>query len=196
MATVKKVKLSDIEPDLLNANRHTERGNVMLRQSMEQFGFAEAGTLDKNNRIIGGNHRTEVAADVLATDDVIIIEVDGTKPVYLKRSDLDLDTGEGRRLSLLLNKVAQESIDWDPEILWAAIESGVTVNDIFREDEIKKILKDFEDVELDDLFRVNDGGEENGALKLLVTVEEKNGQQFMDLLDTWKRKGVTWQRRD
>jgi modification methylase len=140
MATVKKVKLSDIEPDLLNANRHTERGNVMLRQSMEQFGFAEAGTLDKNNRIIGGNHRTEVSADVLAADEAIIIEVDGHQPVFIKRNDLDLSTDEGRQLSYYLNRSAQVSIDFDPERILADIEAGVELGDLFREDELKEIL--------------------------------------------------------
>jgi hypothetical protein len=142
MATVKKVKLSDIEPDLLNANRHTERGNVMLRQSMEQFGFAEAGTLDKHNRIIGGNHRTEVSADVLAADEAIIIEVDGHQPVFIKRNDLDLSTDEGRQLSYYLNRSAQVSIDFDPERILADIEAGVELGDLFREDEIDNILAD------------------------------------------------------
>jgi DNA modification methylase len=142
--TVKIAKLSEIEPDLLNANRHTERGNAMLRQSMEQFGFAEAGTLDRHNRIIGGNHRTEIAADVLDAEDVIIIETDGKQPIYIKRNDLDLSTEEGRRLSYMLNRSAQVSIDFDPERIWADIESGVELGDMFREDELKEILGELE----------------------------------------------------
>lgn len=49
------VRLSDITPDDRNANAHTERGEYMLRRSMERFGFLEPGVLDANNRIIGGN---------------------------------------------------------------------------------------------------------------------------------------------
>lgn len=55
------VKLSQIRQDELNANAHTERGTYMLRKSMERFGFLEPGVLDANNRIIGGNNRTETA---------------------------------------------------------------------------------------------------------------------------------------
>jgi len=138
--SIKVVKLSEIEPDLLNANRHTERGNVLLRNSMEQFGFAEAGTLDKNNRIIGGNHRTEVSADVLAAEEAIIIEVDGQQPVFIKRADIDLETEAGRRLSYYLNRSAQVSIDFDPERILADLETGIQLDDLFREDELKEIL--------------------------------------------------------
>jgi hypothetical protein len=145
--SVKVVKLSEIEPDLLNANRHTERGNVILRQSMEQFGFAEAGTLDKHNRIIGGNHRTEVSADILAADEAIVIETDGKKPVFIKRNDLDLSTEEGRQLSYILNRSAQVSIDWDPERILADLESGVNLEGMFQEDELNEILGEVGNIE-------------------------------------------------
>ena len=65
------VKLSQIRQDELNANAHTERGTYMLRKSMERFGFLEPGVLDANNRIIGGNNRTETAADILDADEAI-----------------------------------------------------------------------------------------------------------------------------
>lgn len=147
MTTIKTVKLSEIEMDLLNANRHTERGNKMLRDSMEQFGFAEAGTLDKHNRIIGGNHRTEVSADILAADEAIVIETDGQRPLFIKRNDLDLSTEAGRRLSYFLNRSAQVSIDFDPERILSDLEAGVDFGDLFREDELDEILGEVKDVD-------------------------------------------------
>ncbi len=43
----------------------------MLRKSVERFGFLEPGVLDAHNRIIGGNNRTETAADILDADEAI-----------------------------------------------------------------------------------------------------------------------------
>lgn len=142
MAEAKIVPLSEIEQDQLNANKHSERGNAMLRNSMAEFGFAEAGTLDRHNRIIGGNHRTEVSADVLGADEAIVIEVDGKKPVFIKRSDIDLSTKEGRKLAYYLNRTAQVSIDWDPERLLADVNAGVELGNLFRDDELAGLLGD------------------------------------------------------
>lgn len=130
------VKLENIKLDDRNANEHTERGEYAIRKSLEKFGFAEAGTLDRYNRVIGGNLRTEAAADVLAADDAIVIDVDGTKPVYIRRKDLDLDTPRGRELAVALNRVAEMSIEFDALVIEDFIDSGVDLSDWFRQDEI------------------------------------------------------------
>ena len=94
-------KLSEIKFDRTNANKGTERGRYAIEASMREFGFADAGTLDKNNTIIGGNKRTEVAGEI-GMEDAIIIDVDGTKPVFIRRNDLDLDSTEDDRAGVWL----------------------------------------------------------------------------------------------
>jgi ParB-like chromosome segregation protein Spo0J len=91
------VKLSDITPDDRNANAHTERGTYMLRRSIERFGFLEPGVLDANNRIIGGNNRTEAAVDVLDASEAVVIDIDGTTAGICApaRSGLDDAGGKG-----------------------------------------------------------------------------------------------------
>ncbi len=142
MTKVTETKLSEIKPDQTNANRHTERGEGMIRQSISKYGFAEAGTLDKDNNVIGGNLRTEASAD-LGMEDAVIIDVDGTKPVYLRRGDLSLtdpnDT-RARELAYALNRVPQVSIDFNPEQVLADLKSGVDLSGLFREDELSEIL--------------------------------------------------------
>lgn len=150
MTEIQTEKLENIKPDLTNANRHTERGNAMLRNSMSEFGFAEAGTLDANNRIIGGNHRTEVAADVLGSEDATIVEHDGKKPIYIKLPHVDLDTEEGRRLAYSLNRVAQTSISFDPEQVMSDIQGGINLDGIFNEREIDDLLAGIEGRIVDD----------------------------------------------
>lgn len=126
------VKLSDITPDTENANRHTERGTYMLRRSLERFGFLEPGVLDANGRIIGGNNRTVEAADVLNADDAIVIDIDGTRPVFVRRKDLDLTTPEGREAAIALNRSAQVGIDFDGDMLGAFQDMGVDLSDWFQ----------------------------------------------------------------
>lgn len=134
------VPLSSIEPDARNANRHSERGEYMVRRSMERFGYAEAGTLDRHNRLIAGNLRTEIAADVLDTDEAIVIDVDGKRPVYIRRRDIDLDTPEGRELAIALNRAAQVSIDFDPAVIAFDLEAGMDLGDWFKPYELDMLM--------------------------------------------------------
>lgn len=136
------VKLSDLLPDGHNANRGTERGSYMIRRSIEKFGFAEAGTLDKNNRIVGGNKRTEASADLGLSEDVIVIDVDGSRPVYIRRTDIDLETPEGRELAIALNRTAQVSIDFDPEEIAREQLDGVDLSEWFFENELDELVSE------------------------------------------------------
>ena len=141
MPTVKKVKLSEIETDKGNANRHTERGTKLVANSIQEHGFIDAGTLDKDNRIANGNSRTEIASGQGA-DEAYVVEFearDGT-PVYLKYNDLDLETDEGRRAAYALNRTAQLSIDWDPEQVAADLQAGLKLDDMFQDFEVEEIL--------------------------------------------------------
>lgn len=139
------VKLSQIRQDELNANAHTERGTYMLRKSMERFGFLEPGVLDANNRIIGGNNRTETAADILDADEAIVIDIDGRTPVFVRRTDLDLTTPEGREAAIALNRTAQVGIEFDPLVLEDLAVSGVELGDWFQPQELKAFGLDVDD---------------------------------------------------
>ena len=136
------VKISDIKFDRANANKGTERGRYAIEASMREFGFADAGTLDKNNAIIGGNKRTEVAGEI-GMDDAIVIDVDGTKPVFIRRNDLDLFSTEddrARRLAYALNRSQQLSLDWDAEQVLADLNAGVDLSALWKQDELDELI--------------------------------------------------------
>ena len=140
------VKISEIKFDRTNANKGTERGRYAIEASMREFGFADAGTLDRNNTIIGGNKRTEVAGEI-GMEDAIIIDVDGTKPVFIRRNDLDLDSTEddrARRLAYALNRSQQLSLDWDAEQVLADLDAGMDLSGLWRQDELDELLADFQ----------------------------------------------------
>jgi hypothetical protein len=136
------VKLSDITPDDRNANAHTERGTYMLRRSIERFGFLEPGVLDANNRIIGGNNRTEAAVDVLDASEAVVIDIDGTRPVFVRRRDLDLTTPEGREAAIALNRTAQVGIEFDPLAIASLLVDDVDLSDWFHDGELDALLAD------------------------------------------------------
>ena len=155
---VEKVPISDIKNDPKNANLHSERGHYMVRRSIERFGFADAGTLDKNNTLIGGELRTEAAADVLDADEAIIIDVDGTKPVFIRRKDLDVNEPDGRELSYALNRAAEVSIDFDAEQIAADLEAGIELGDWWKDFELEELgvtVPDFAPVGVDEQPRLD-----------------------------------------
>lgn len=55
MGYIEAIELEEIGFDPNNTNLHTERGEFQLRQSMERWGFAAAGTLDANNNLNSGS---------------------------------------------------------------------------------------------------------------------------------------------
>ena len=134
-----KRKLSDLIPDHANANKGTERGRYALEASLRQYGAGRSILLDKNGRIIAGNKTAEVAADV-GLDDVLIVQTDGKQIVAVQRTDLDIDSVEGRGLAYADNRVGELSLDWDAEQVLADINAGVDLSGLFFDFEIDKIL--------------------------------------------------------
>ena len=104
--------LADLTPDGENFNRHTEFGTKLLEDSLRKFGAGRSVLVDKNGNIIAGNSTAETAA-AIGMDDVVVVQTDGTKLVVVQRTDLELDTPQGRELALADNMTALKGIDLD-----------------------------------------------------------------------------------
>ena len=61
---MKKVKISDLIPDNVNANRGTKRGSGMLERSLRQYGAGRSVLVDSSGRIIAGNKTVEAAGSI------------------------------------------------------------------------------------------------------------------------------------
>jgi hypothetical protein len=92
--------LADLTPDGENFNKHTE------------FGAGRSILVDKGGNIIAGNSTTETAA-AIGMEDVIVVPTDGKKLVVVQRTDLKLDSKEGRELALADNMTALKGIEID-----------------------------------------------------------------------------------
>jgi len=122
----KKVKLSDLTPDDKNFNKGSEFGNSLIEKSFRKFGAGRSILIDKNNRIIAGNKSVENAM-AIGMDDVQIIESDGTKIIAVKRTDIDLNSPEGREMALADNASAKANIVFDAEVIEAELGEAVCV---------------------------------------------------------------------
>ena len=135
--------LEAIRPDPDNANRHTERGQHLLTQSLQQRGFFRpmAAALDAEGKpvMLAGNHTQEVAAAVGMTE-AIVIESDGTRPIVHVRTDLAADSTDARLLSLEDNRIAQLSIDFDPAQL-AQFADTIQKADLWSEAELEALTQ-------------------------------------------------------
>jgi hypothetical protein len=112
MAKTVETKLDKLIPDNINANKGTEYGQHLVEKSLREFGAGRSILIDKNNRIIAGNKTVENAA-AIGLEKVIIVETTGDQIVAVKRTDIDLDSREGRELAIADNASAKANIEWD-----------------------------------------------------------------------------------
>ena len=129
MAEIKEAKLSDLLFDDKNFNKHTEYGMSLIEKSIRNNGAGRSILIDKNNRIIAGNGVTEVAGQI-GLEDVQIVETDGSKIIAVKRTDIDLDSKQGREMALADNATASVDLAWDEEqIQFAEEEFGMVAEE-------------------------------------------------------------------
>ena len=142
----KTVKISELTPDDINANKGTPRGSAMLEKSLREYGAGRSVLVDKAGRIIAGNKTIEAAGSI-GLDDAVMVETDGTRVVIVKRTDLDLDSPQGRGLAIADNRVAEVGLDWDLEAL-EKIGEELDLNQFWFDDELPEI--DFSSIDEDD----------------------------------------------
>ena len=152
---VRRGSLDDLTPDDRNMNKHTSYGMSLIEKSIRKHKFGRSILVDKNDRIIGGNGVTETAASIGATK-TIVVETTGDELVVVKRTDVDLDSKEGREMALADNATAVADIEWDAEAVkeiegefeispedWGVIASEEWHDD--DEDEIERKRREFEE---------------------------------------------------
>jgi len=123
-ATENKIKVSELIPDDKNFNKGSEFGQGLIEKSFEKFGAGRSILIDKNNKIIAGNKSTENYG-ALGGQDVIVVESDGKQLIAVKRTDIDLDTAQGREMALADNATAKANIVWAEDVIAEEIEVEV-----------------------------------------------------------------------
>ena len=130
--------IGDIQFDTRNANKGTERGGAMLKDSLERYGAGRSILLDRNGRVIAGNKTLE-NAKALGFENVVIVPSDGTKIIAVQRTDVDLDSKEGRELAIADNRVAEANLEWDAEQI-KALMPEIDVTQFWTDEELAEVL--------------------------------------------------------
>jgi hypothetical protein len=111
------LRLADLKPDPKNANKGTARGHELVKESLAQYGAGRSIVVDRDGKIIAGNKTAANAQAAGLSDDVIVVQTDGTKLVVVQRTDLDLSDPKARQLAIADNRTAEIGLEWDPAIL-------------------------------------------------------------------------------
>ena len=123
------IDISQIRHDKRNFNKGTDEGKEMMEKSFKEHGAGRSILLDKDGNIIAGNKSTS-AARKAGIKKVRVIETDGTELIAVKRTDISIDSKEGREMALLDNRTAQVNLAWDEiELASTAADVGFDVAD-------------------------------------------------------------------
>ena len=112
MAEEKVIDIEELIQDDHNFNRGTEAGQKLMEESFSEHGAGRSILVDKNGKIIAGN-KSQKAAIAAGIKKVRIIETTGDELIAVKRTDVDLDSKEGREMALQDNLTTQVNLAWD-----------------------------------------------------------------------------------
>ena len=153
-----KQKLSDLIFDNKNFNKGNEFGNSLIEKSIQKNGLGRGVLVDKNNRIIAGNKTVENAGS-LGFDDIIIVETTWNQLVVTKRTDIDLDSKQGRELALSDNATSKANLTWNFDNL----------NSAFKDLELKEwgVIEPMANIDFDNIDSTEDREKVNN-LKTII----------------------------
>ena len=120
---MKKVKADELIQDDKNFNLGTEKGKRLLEKSIKETGAGRSILIDKDNKIIAGN-KTQEAFLETGGKDVIVVETTGDQLVAVKRTDVSLDSQQGRTMALADNYIAAESLNWDNDSITTELDEN------------------------------------------------------------------------
>ena len=124
----KVIDIQELAQDRHNFNRGSEEGQQLMERSFKELGAGRSILLDKNGNIIAGN-KSQKAAIAAGIKRVRVVETTGDELVAVKRTDVDIDSAEGRKMAYLDNLTTQVNLTWDQTEL-EAVQADVEGFDI------------------------------------------------------------------
>ena len=114
----KVIDIQELAQDSHNFNKGNEQGQQLMERSFKELGAGRSILLDRNGNIIAGN-KSQQAAIAAGIKRVRVIETTGDELVAVKRTDVDIDSAEGRKMAYLDNLTTQVNLTWDETELQA-----------------------------------------------------------------------------
>lgn len=123
---IKRVKITELQPDPNNLNQHTQRGHTIVENSMRKRGLGRgilaAGKGVDNPVVMAGNLTLEKAVDA-GFENVILVHTTGKDLVVNVRDDIAPNSAEAIALAIEDNESSKQSYNPDVEVL-AALAQG------------------------------------------------------------------------
>ena len=139
MSKTEKPQIDKFKPQRVNANKHNPRGMKALDDSILQDGWIGAITTAADGETFDGSARLETLQQGEGADP-IVVEIDGTRPVILKRLDIaNADDPKAQRLAIAANRVAELNLDWDADIL-AELSQEIDLTGLWSDEELSNLL--------------------------------------------------------
>ena len=110
MAQEKVIDIQELAQDQHNFNKGNEQGQELMERSFKELGAGRSILLDKNGNIIAGN-KSQKAAIAAGIKRVRVIETTGDELVAVKRTAVDIDAAEGRKITVLDPSVRPDKYD-------------------------------------------------------------------------------------
>ena len=124
-----RIDIKTLVQDDHNFNKGTEAGRKLMEKSFTELGAGRSILVDKDGRIIAGN-KSQQAAIAAGIKTVRVIETTGDELIAVKRTDISLDSKEGRELALADNLTTQINLAWDEaELTSVAAQEGIDLPD-------------------------------------------------------------------
>jgi len=105
----------------------------LLERSLQEYGAGRSILIDRNGRIIAGN-KTVLAAMKEGIEDVEVVESTGKELIAVKRTDVDINSKNGRGLAMADNAVAAADLRWDYSLLSEMKDEGLEIERFGIED--------------------------------------------------------------
>lgn len=109
--------IEDLQPDPHNLNTGSERGTYAIATSLERYGAGRSILVDKEGVVIAGNKTLQEAVE--KGFQIRTVKTSGEELVVVQRTDLDIDSAQGRGLALADNRASEVSLNWSTEELAA-----------------------------------------------------------------------------
>ncbi len=183
-----KVEIKSIDsvlPDPKNANLHTERGKLSLKNVLKKYGFfrpmAAAGS--ENPIMMAGNLTLE-SSIAAGLKKAIFIYTDGTRPIVHVREDIAPDSPQAAALAVADNRVAEISLNWAGAVLQKInAENPDAIADLWSTSEYVDLLNAqgiSADVEYSQLPEI-DQSQANKAIEVPIKIRVHNANQLDDI---------------
>lgn len=137
---VKSIEHAEVDINRKNPNKGTERGESMVRGSIQDNGFGRPVLLDANLVPIAGNHALQIAIELGLP--ITVVETYGDEIIAHVRKDLRLDSetdSRARELAVIDNRSTIEGVEWDIDVLQEMADSGDNLSKSFWPEELDEL---------------------------------------------------------